>query len=203
MLSIQTISAQLSFALEDYEQVNKLFSSWKKSGTRASRDQIDVWTYCIVRQLLSDLFRHSTLELNADWDALVDITFAKILKARLSLRNPSCYAIWVRRVCKNQFLNYARSAHLMVRLAEVPTPLHTDAEYELADPVESIQYAVQQAICDLPLYLRETAQMWFVEQRPVHEIASQTGRPQATVYAYLGRIRKRLQVHPALVVYKD
>ena len=191
---LQPLLDRLPFALSDVEAANEAFQRWRQAGSRRDADWVELWTYCYVTQYFFIKSMRDDIQGVSDVDALVSRSYDKVKAHRDGIRDPGRYAHWVSVVCKNRFLNYVDRVRTKQSIDDDRAPPLPDPQAQRPFGDVGLVYRVlAEAIERLPEYLRETARMFFLEDRSFVEISEATGKSVDTVRAYKHKAVKRLR----------
>lgn len=191
--TLDSLARRLPFPVDDYGRVNELFVEYATAPAGPTRNlevQIELWTYCFVRQYLTMRLAHDDEVGGADLDMLLDTAFQRIRSGRTRVRQR--YASWVSVVCKNCYLNYLRDRH-----PSDPLPRFDDPEsVVLPMPYGSVSETwetMDAAIRRLPDYLRQVTHLRVLEELDYDEIAVIVDRPVTIVRSYIHKGIARLR----------
>jgi RNA polymerase sigma-70 factor (ECF subfamily) len=198
----EVVARDLPFLLNDFGEINKVFSCWHQHRERRALELVDTWTYSFVGRYLTALFEKTTCGAASDLDQLVARTLFKIIEKRETIRDPGCYAAWVVIVCKNQFNNYVRIDRTVVSLEWSQLLCVSDVKPEVGYDTVVVRRAVAEVIANLPPFLKEVAQLRFVEQLTYRQISTRLEKPVTTVRTYVCRIKRVFTAHPVLAEFK-
>lgn len=193
--SLRTLTSRLPFALDEVEQANEAFRRWRVQGDDEALQEVQLWTYCFVRRYYLMKFARRRSARIADFDMLVDRTFRKVVDQHGGIEQPDRYASWVSVVCKHTYINYLNRGpdHHSLDAAREEGRQGPATHTPVYDDAGALYRALQQAIGRLPSYLREVAQLRFVEHEGYPEIAGATGLKLPTVRTYVHRALKQLR----------
>ena len=130
-----------------------------------------VWFVVHDHQLAQDIAQEAFIELHRQW--------AKVR----SYERPD---LWVRLIALRRAQREAAREFRRRRLEEASAPTKTHDGLELPDP------ALAAAIRSLPPQQRAVVALFYLEDRPMEEVAHLIGCSTATAYVHLHRARKRL-----------
>ena len=130
----------------------------------------------------------------------MDEVYRKVETHQATIKQAHRYASWVSVVCKNTFLNYLRTRRTMVSIEDGQEPVIEERQ-EGPDEFGLALRAVHAAIRRLPDFLQEVARLRFVENRSYEEISALTGRPPATIRAYVNKARTRFHADRSLLKF--
>ena len=198
----EAVATDLPFLLHDFKEINQIFSHWYVHRGPEALRIIDTWTYCFVGRFLTSRFEQAQVGCASDQDQLIGRTLFKIQDKRDSIREPGCYAAWVVIVCKNNFHNFVRLGRTMVGLDQHQVLYVNDAKPENEYDTTVIHRAVADVIASLPPFLRDVAELRFVEQLTYHQISSRVQKPITTVRTYVCRIKRIFSAHPVLAEFR-
>jgi RNA polymerase sigma factor (sigma-70 family) len=120
-------------------------------------------------------------------------TYLRVLRALSSYRGEASLTTWVLTIGRNLALNRIRGQKRrqdrMVALDGDGSP----GEGRVAPEEPVITRSLLEALDRLPEAQREAVLLFYVEDRPLAEVATMTGRPPSTVKSDLLRARKRLR----------
>ena len=191
--SLAAVAASLPFHIDDVQAVNAAYTRWHGSRRPAERRWIQLWTYCFVRRYFLVKFIQEPAHTIADMDELVDKTFRKVERNEGQLNDPSRYASWVSVICKNTYRNYLRSRRRAVSIDDRPTSALVSEAPRAYNDAGMAREALGQAIARLPRYLQTCVRLRFIEGLSYPEIADRTGRPLASIRAYVYKALQRLR----------
>lgn len=193
----------LPFPLEDHRQANTAFVLWKERQTDAAREAVELWTYCFVYRYFTQCLLRYGFHQGVEFDLLVERAFRRISENLGQLRDPNRYTAWVGIICRRTFFNLNRGP-LHTTLDEVELVFYEPTmTYGPADG-RRVRRAVQAAIERLPVFLRETAQLYLQSGYTYHQISYVTDKPVATVRTYVSRIMACFRTDPLLVaLYRE
>ncbi len=191
--SLDELVAALPFRLDDISAINATYLRWHASRNAHEREVIQLWTYCFIRRYFLVKFVQEASWSAVDLDAIIETAFRKTETRETQIREPSRYASWVSVVCKNTFRNYLRSKRHQIPLEHAPS-LSLAAEPPVAyNEPGTRQRALARAIDKLPPHLRSCVRLRFLSGLSYAEIAQRTGRPVATIRAFIYKAIKRLR----------
>ena len=202
--SLDALLRHLPFDLDDVKAANASFASWRNEGRAADKRVVDLWTYCFVWRYLLTKFTRLTHLPQSDFDALVGDVYERVQQKLGSVRVPERYASWLSVLCHHAFISYLRKHK---RKGGLEVPLYTDVVAEPAAEyydVELIQEALIAAIDALPGFLRQVAQLRFIQQKTYQETAAIMQKDVSVVRAYAHKALLRLRKNPRLkALYED
>ena len=123
---------------------------------------------------------------------LTQDTFVRAFQALGSYRGESRLATWILTIARNLALNRARRLRLENRWF-----VRMEAPDDAADPrglPEQPEPRLMAALAALPRAQREAAELYYVEDLGIDEVARLTGRPANTVKSDLHRARTALRM---------
>lgn len=190
---IDQLARQLPFGLDDAAAVNDAFNRWYRH-PEPNRRTLDLWTYCFVYRYFTLKYVQRSIPNVADFDEIVGATMMKITESRGRLDEGALYANWVSKVCRNNFLNYARRAgksavYMDVRAQE---SLVSESESPVRDYV-LLRRELAAAIERLPEYLREPARMRYLQQMDYDDMSAVGGHAVPTLRAYCHKAFQKLK----------
>lgn len=195
--SFDEVAAHLPFHVEDVDEANKAFLRWHESGAPEDLRIVELWAYCYTRHYFIVKFLRDSAYGPMDLDTLVTKTFVQVRERLHRVSDPTRFASWVSVICRNAFINFLRrhrerfSLPSTRQVSEETTP---SSEYDGL----LVRRAVEEAIDGLVPHLQEIARMRFLEAQPYGHICAVTGRPLATVRAYVHRAASELREAPAV-----
>jgi len=139
---------------------------------------------------------------------ILQVTFAEVFRdiARFQPRGEGSFFAWVRTIADHRLIDALRkidrvgTQHLsMGRYADANSlcalidvvSCQSDSPSKLAGNKEAIR-AIQIAIANLPEEQQEVVRLHFLDQRPVEQIARETGRTEGAVRGLVSRGKKNL-----------
>jgi RNA polymerase sigma-70 factor (ECF subfamily) len=99
--------------------------------------------------------------------------------------------VWLCVVAKNTFLDHCRSRQRLNRF--VPQEELSAEPNDQANPEHRLGDILREALAALPPDERELIQAAYVDQRPLRELADETGQTYKAVESRLGRLRHKLK----------
>ncbi len=159
---------------------------------RARRGDVEAFE-TIVRPELGDLRRLATavvLDRELANDVVQD-TLVAAWRGIGRLRDPAAFQTWLRRIVINRARNalrLPRTLRLVDAVRAVDPQTGSDPSGEWTDAM-----ALETAMRELNPDLRVCAALYYLEQRPVADIANLLGIPQGTVKSRLHTARARLR----------
>lgn len=193
----------LPFAVDDTDAANDAFRRWVEQQDDRAERLVELWTYCYVcRYFLSKSIR-GEFRTASDADALIARAYEKVRTHRDRVRNPDRYAHWVSVVCKNTFLNHMRRDYTAESINTEKGPTLSAKTSSVVAEMGFVREAFADAIDQLPNYLREPAEMYFLEGRDFKEISAAIDKPVPTVRTYKHKATKRLREDETLREYVD
>lgn len=211
--TLDALAEQLPFHLDSSAEVNEAYARHRRTATSESKKTIDLWTYCFVRRYYLIKFIKEQSFQSGELESVVEQTYGKVERGRLSLKRKDRYAQWVSVVCKNNYINFVTRRSEVTALEEVAMQYDVEvSDAEIArEPVLSdsqvdagiLYVALAQAIEKLPSFLRNVTRMRFVEQLSYEEISRLTGLSVATVRAYIHRACRRFQKDSGLQAFRS
>lgn len=195
---LDALIRKLPFALDDGEEVGRLYARWLRRPDRRTSYLIDLWTYCYVRRYFLTRFVRWPYSLaGSDLELNVERAYRKIEASRSGLREPERYPHWVIVICRNTFLNFVSRRKDHVSVEKVAEPAGDDDEGLLALHDDAVRAsALDAAISRLPRYLQQVAAMRLRDGLDYEVIRERTGAPIASVRAYLHKALVHLRQDP-------
>lgn len=200
---LRTVLDRLPFSVDDSDAANDAFRRWREEEDATAERLTDLWTYCYVSRYFLAKSAKGAFNNTSDADELTARAFRKVLDARDEVRDPERYASWVSVVCKNTFLNYTRRERFSESIEEDGGPNLTANEARPVANVGFVWEALTDAIEELPDYLREPAQLYFLENWGFQEISTELDKPVATIRTYKHKAVKLLRSDERLREYMD
>lgn len=202
--TLERLVSRLPFHLDNIDEANALFDSWRKNRRREEQNIIDLWTYCFVwRNVLLKFSRDPDLN-PSDFDMLVARIFERIVDRRHTIREKDRYASWISVVCRNSFINHVRVRKKNVQVREEDWQGWYISEPKVAAGDGALLLQVlSRAIARLPGYLRAAAHMRLVEELTYDEISDITGKKVEVVRAYVNKALRRLRNDQQLRVFLE
>lgn len=200
---LRTVIEHLPFSVNDADAANDAFRRWVVERTPDAEHVVDLWTYSFITRYFLAKSEKGVFDTPSDADELITRAYRKVQKNRDEVRDPDSYASWVSVVCKNTFLNYARRDRFSESIDEEEGPeLAANEDCAVAN-VGFVREALTEAIEQLPEYLREPAQLYFLEDQGFEEISEEVDKPVATVRTYKHKAVQRLRTNEKLREYID
>lgn len=133
----------------------------------------------------------SVLVCEADCEDAVQEAVLKAWEKRFSLRETVYFRTWLIRILLNECFRIRKSRQRFLALEEY-TPL-PEAEGWGGAPETAVDYDLQRAILELPVKLRTTLVLYYVEGYSVEETAGLLRIPRGTVKSRLSKGRSLLR----------
>lgn len=190
---LRSVLDQIPFDLDDTAAVNEAFQQWKDEDALDAKRNVDLWTYCYVWRYFLVKSARGAVDDASDVDDLIARAYKKVEEGRTDIRRAGRYASWVSVICKNTFLNYTRRDRVSRSIDADEGP---DLVADASGPFDDLGYvrrAFEEAIQRLPEYLRETARLYFLEDKSFKEVGEVIGKSVATVRTYKYKVVKRLR----------
>lgn len=202
LLTLQELTARLPFDLEDTEQANNAFARWRQEDRDDAKRIVELWTYCFVRRYYLQKFAREAGFQLSDYDDLVARTYRKIERHISTVHHDDRYVQWVSKICKNTFLNYARSPR---RLVSFDVREHAIAGEPPIDwgQFDAFQAVLAGAVGRLPGFLQSVARLRFIEKRSYEEIERVTGKPLPVIRSYASKALTRFRKDTRLRAFAE
>jgi RNA polymerase sigma factor (sigma-70 family) len=199
MRSLDEVAAHLPFHVDDLDAANAAFQRWQETGRGEDLELVELWTYCYTRRYFIAKFLRDSVHGPTALDQLVGKAFTKARNNLENVRQPERFASWVSVICRHTFLNFLRryrGEHAILDEARLPAPPRPE---HFEHDRRTTRRAVERAIGRLPPSLQEVARLKFLEDRSYEYIVEVTGRPAASVRAYVNKAVVRLREDPELL----
>lgn len=137
--------------------------------------------------------RRFLLNLAGDDDLADDLAQDSFIKAYLAIRSfhgLSSFKTWLWRIAYNEFLSFTRKMHEM-RADLDENPVETDFVDSAAQSEAKIDVKVM--LESLPVNQRTAVLLFYIEDRPIKEIAKIMQVEEGTVKSLLSRARQRMR----------
>ncbi len=122
-------------------------------------------------------------------DDLAQDTFVKVYTSIRSFKGLSRFSTWVYRIAYNQFYDWSRR-RVEERVAEsVPEPS------ESREAATDARIDVQTALASLGEPARSIVVLFYIDDKPIKEIAVITMLPEGTVKSHLSRAKSKLALY--------
>lgn len=201
--SLDALASQLPFHIDDAQEVNDIYCSYRKHPQRATNILVELWTYCFIRRYFLIKFISESRFQSSELDQLVEKTYQKVDKSREGLVRSDRYAQWVSVICKNAYVNFVTRRKYVTTLVDDDDIPPEPAILPFADDVGALFLALSRAIDKLPIFLRNVARLRFVEDLSYEEISRITGKSVPTIRAYVHKICSRFRRDKGLASFKD
>ena len=197
--TLNEVATLLPFHLDDAKQVNDTFIRWRQDKAAADKRLVDIWTSCFVYRYFLVKFAASEAHRYLAFDRLVATAFADVLRNLRRVRQPECYAGWVSTICRNTLINHLRAHRTTVTLEQdAPALVVEDPVCTSGRDATVLHQSIRSAIDALPDFLRDVARMRLLENRSYGAIQEATGKPLATLRAYVNRAIDHLRRNTTL-----
>lgn len=189
--SLDSLAADLPFAVEDYPAAGRAFAAWRASGADADKRVVELWTYCYVQRHVVGRFARERTGGAADVEAAVSRAYDQARGAFDKVQEPLRFPQYVSVICKRVVLRNRTRRAFTVEADDTVLPPAEPAE---ASPyeAEAVRASVQAAFADLPPAVVEVARLRLLEEMDYEDIAERVGRPVPTVRTYVARARHAL-----------
>lgn len=197
--TLHEVADLLPFHLDDTVHVNEAFARWTQRSDEADKRLVDTWTYCYIYRYFLVKFASTRAQHTLAFDQLVTKAFSDVQSNLDSVRRPECYTGWVSTICRNTFVNHLRTQRCTVALDdEWPMPLADQAAPAEVRDARVLHQSIRTAIEALPDFLRDVARLRLLENCSYKTIQEKTGRPLATLRAYVNKALEQLRGNPSL-----
>lgn len=190
--TLRNIERQMSFSFDRVQDINA--ASYRSRQTRdvCAQHAVALWTYGYVTRYFVRACARGSAMGEVDCDLLIDRALHRIEGHAHTLRDAASYAGWVATLCRHVLIDHIRAAG---READALAALVRSRE----DPEARLEFSltlqeVAQTIEKLPPHVRRVARLRLVDGWPYAEISRATGKPVATLRAYIQKARRMLRI---------
>jgi len=201
--TLDDLASDLPFHIDESDRVNEVFIRYASSRTRHDRRLLDLWTYCYVRRYFLVKFIREAAFRTSELEQVVERTYRKVERNRMSIDRTDRYAQWVSVVCRNTYYNFVTRRNPTLPLEMVDEPVVPPDEPDLDIETGALHVALSRAIDALPPFLQPTVRMRFVENLSYEEISRITGKRVPTVRSYIHKACRRFRSNPELKHWAD
>jgi RNA polymerase sigma factor (sigma-70 family) len=194
---LQRVARYLPFALDNIEEVDKLFTRWKTTSASADKHLVDIWTYCYVRRYFAKKFvRYEYLPIS-DFDELVEKAHQN---AATQLAKADKLASWLSVICKNVFLRYfeQRKSRTYYGLETIESTFVAEEQTPINEQ-EIVSNAIEKAIAQLTPTLQQVARLKLLEHKEYAEIAEIMGKEIPIIRSYFNKVINALKQDESLM----
>ena len=192
--SLHRLAGQLPFHLDDHAAANAAFLRRHHRPTPEDQRLVDIWTYCYIYRFFLIKLAATNRPVPLCFDALVADAFADVQQHRHALRHPDRYTGWVATICRHTFVNHLRTRRTLASFDDgTPEPPVLDPAPAQSHDDAVVHRSLRAAIDGLPAFLREVTRMRLLENCSYDAISRHTGKPLATLRAYVNRALGQLR----------
>jgi RNA polymerase sigma factor (sigma-70 family) len=207
--ALDEVASRLPFAVSDYQAVNDTFAAWLQTGSNEEYDRIILWLYCYTRRfLMTKAIRHREAA-SSDVETLISKAFMKSRDHLTSVRDPARFAGYMSVICKRIYIDhFRRRTSEKQRGGDLNNELDPDTEDGLAVVIDSLDRevltdAIHHALEQIPQNWREALIKRHLEGWSYTRIATELGRPEGTLRAYVYKALCRLREDPVLQAFAE